>query len=106
MASTLSSRWIVTTVDAPVFGPEVSSAKLAPPSGGLQPQVEAGGAASGQVPPTSGKQPASPLSEAAAAVPTAPVRISRRVSRRVIPGLAAMCFLPPAKTKIGKADED
>src|ERR1700690_4001425 len=84
VASMLSSRWMVTTVDAPVLGPvAVSSlATLAPPSGGVQPQVDTT-APSGQVPPTFGKQPAMPPSEAAVAAPATPVRISRRVIPRL-----------------------
>jgi hypothetical protein len=60
---------------------------VAPPSGSAQPQVEItvssggeAGPASGHRPPTLGKHPAAVPSDAAAAAPAAPVKISRLVT--------------------------
>jgi hypothetical protein len=89
---------MVTTVEAPDTGEDwLSSVGVVPPSARAQPHVLAG-----HVPPTLGKQLAIPLSEAAAAAPAAPVRISRRV----ILGLPAMGFASLPGEKYEDLDEE
>jgi hypothetical protein len=90
---------MVTTVEAPDTGEAwLSSVGVVPPSVRGQPHVPL----AGHVPPTLGKQLAIPLSEAAAATPAAPVRISRRV----ILGLPAMGFVSLSGEKYEDLDEE